>query len=192
MIVQDQPISLMCVDDHAFLIEGLRARLSNEPSLRFVAAMGSMEGVVDEVQRTGAQIVLLDIECPGPDVFEVMLDLQRRCPGVKPIILSAYVRDHYIDSAVNAGAWGYLSKADDPATIIDAIKRVAAGEFAFGPEITQRIGSEVAAGQSRRDASRTASKLHLLTVREQQILRMIGRGQSRVEIARIIHAWARA
>lgn len=189
----DSHVKILCVDDHAFLIEGLRARIAGDPTLEFAGALGAMEGVIDEVQRTGAQIVLMDIECPGQDVFEVMIELQRRCPKVRPIVLSAYVRDHYIDAAVNAGAWGYLSKADDPATIIDAIKRVARGEFAFGPEIMHRIqhspGSLPAPLVDARDGSsaKGASKIHLLTPREQQILRMIGRGQSRVEIARIIH-----
>lgn len=187
----ESPVRLMCVDDHAFLIEGLRARIASEPGLEFAGSLQTMEGVVDAVQRASAQIVLMDIECPGQDVFEVMIELQRRCPKVRPIVLSAYIRDHYIDAAVNAGAWGYLSKADDPATIIEAIKRVARGEFVFGPDIMHRIqhapGSLPAPLSEPKDGAKGASRIHLLTPREQQILRMIGRGQSRTEIARIIH-----
>jgi DNA-binding NarL/FixJ family response regulator len=192
MISAEQAVRVLCVDDHAFLIEGLRSRMNAEAGLQFVGGMTSMEGVVDEVMRTGAEIVLMDIECPGPDVFEVMIDLQRRCPRVKVIVLSAYVRDHYIDSAVAAGAWGYLSKADDPATIIEAVGRVARGEFAFGPEIVHRIQNAHTSGHAAQPGgnevrAKPTSKIHLLTPREQQILRMIGRGQSRVEIAKIIH-----
>ena len=94
-----QKIRVMCVDDHAFLVEGLKSRLLAEPDLEFAGSLHNLERVAEEAQRLKASIVLVDIEIPGPDVFEVILDLARRCPTVRPIVLSAYVRDHYIDSA---------------------------------------------------------------------------------------------
>lgn len=183
-----QKIRVMCVDDHAFLVEGLKSRLLAEPDLEFAGSLHNLERVAEEAQRLQASIVLVDIEIPGPDVFEVILDLARRCPSVRPIVLSAYVRDHYIDSALAAGAWGYLSKSDDPASIMEGIRKVASGDFAFGPEVAQRVGAKDHRASPAAPASaKPATKLHLLTPREQQILRMIGRGHSRVEIAKTIH-----
>lgn len=182
----ETPIRIMCVDDHAFLVEGLRSRISVEPGLEFVGSTGTLEGLVDEAEHISPGIILMDIEIPGPDVFEVMAELVRKCPTSRVIVLSAFVRDHYIDSAIHCGAWGYLSKADDTATIIEAIKRVAGGEFAFGPEIMHRVRHVEDAGATTKQG-KPSSKLHALTPRESQILRMIGKGQSRTEIARTIH-----
>lgn len=180
------PVKVLCVDDHAFLVEGLRATLAVEHDMEFVGSLSTLEGLVAAVQRTGAEVVLLDIEIPGPDVFEVMRDLRRSCKGVRVIMLTAYVRDHYIDSAVSAGAWGYLSKSDDPSAIIEGVRRVRRGEFAFGPEVLGRVQT-LQSAHAASGAGRGSSKLNALTAREQQILRMIGRGQSRTEIAQAIH-----
>jgi DNA-binding NarL/FixJ family response regulator len=124
---------------------------------------------------------------PGPDPFEALEDLRRQCPNTRAIMLSAYVRDHYIDAAVNAGAWGYLCKNDDPETIIDAIRKVSRGEFVFGPDVIGRctVRKKVVNGTSA-NTERT-SKIQSLTAREQQILRMIGKGMSRAEIAKTLH-----
>jgi len=177
---------VLCVDDHAFLVEGLRAKIEAEEHLEFAGSLSTLDNVCEEVEQAGAQIVLLDIEIPGPDVFDVIEDLHARVPHVKAVILSAYVRDHYIDSAVHAGAWGYLSKSDDPGAIIEGLCRVAHGEFAFGPEIMERMQT-IKRRPTAAAAHSPSSKLHALTPREQQILRMIGRGQTRTEIAKVIH-----
>src|SRR5436853_5084977 len=123
---------------------------------------------------------------PGPDPFEAMEDLRRQCPAVRVIMLSAYVRDHYIDAAVNAGAWGYLCKDDEPDAIIHAIRDVAGGAFVFGPNVMGRctVKHSKAAPSGARQPT---SKIQALTAREQQILRMIGKGMSRAEIARTLH-----
>lgn len=178
------PIRVFCVDDHAFLVEGLQARLAMARDMEYVGRLGSAEDLVAEVKRTKPDIVLLDIEMPGPDPFEAMEDMRRQCPTVRTIMLSAYVRDHYIDAAVNAGAWGYLCKDDDPDAIIHAIRDVAGGAFAFGPNVMGRCTVKNRPGNGE---THPASKIQSLTAREQQILRMIGKGMSRAEIAKTLH-----
>lgn len=169
-------IRVLCVDDHAFLAEGLRSKLALERDMEFVGWLPDASHIVREVEERRADVVTLDIEMPGPDPFEAVEDLQRRCPDVKTIMLSAYVRDSYIDAAVEAGAWGYLSKSDDPDEIVTAIRTVVDGKFAFGPSVRDRL-----------PAPRGKSRSSLLTAREQQILRMIGRGMSRSEIAHALY-----
>ncbi len=183
---QDGPTRIMCVDDHAFLIEGLRSKVASEPTMEFVGAMRSLEGLVGEVRRLLPDVLLVDVEMPGPDVFLVMGELRRASPRLRIIVLSAHVRDRYIDSAVAAGARGYLSKAEEPGVIIEGIRRVMRGEFAFSPEVMQRVRQHRPVNNTDAGVS-PASRLGLLTPREHQILRMIGQGRSRVEIAQVIH-----
>ena len=179
-----RPLRVLCVDDHAFLAEGMKSRLSIEHDMEIVGWLESAEGLPEEVRRRQADIVLLDIEMPGPDAFEVLADLCQSNPQVRTIMFSAYVRDHYIDAAAKAGAWGYLSKSDTPDSVVEAIRKVVGDEFAFGPKVLERCRPGRAAPAQQ---DRPVSRLEELTPREIQILRLIGKGMSRVEIAHTIH-----
>jgi NarL family two-component system response regulator LiaR len=184
----DERIRVLCVDDHPFVVEGLRSRLALEPDLEFAGHLSTTEGLAAEAERLRADIVLLDIEMPGPDPFAAMDDLSRQGSRSRVILLSAYVRDHYIDAAVKAGGWGYLSKNDLPEAIIDAIRRVARGEFAFGPEVLRRCQLlRAAEGESPVSRQGPPSRLDTLTRREQEVLRMIGKGLSRAQIAAALY-----
>ncbi len=165
-----RPIRVLCVDDHAFLVAGLRARLDIEPGMEFVGHLETADDIVAHVRRTRADVVLMDIEMPGADVFEAIHDLRHRCPDVRAILLSAHVRDRYLDTAFSSGAWGYLTKGDSPDEVIDGIRRVARGESVVSPEVMAR-------------KQPGGTKIARLTVREKQILRMIANGMSRIEIA---------
>jgi DNA-binding NarL/FixJ family response regulator len=175
---------VMCVDDHAFLIEGLRARLLAESGMVFVGSRHTLDGLPAEVERLSPDVLLVDVEVPGPDVFQVIAQFRRARPGMYVVVLSAHVRDRYIDNAINAGANGYLAKTADPSAIIDALRRLRAGEFVVSPGVESRVQTHRAAEAA---SPRIISKLRTLTPREQQILRMIGLGQSRTEIAAAIH-----
>jgi len=175
-------IRVLCVDDHAFLAEGLRSKISLEQDMEYVGWLPDATDLVKEAQEREADIITLDIEMPGPDPFDSLTEVQRRAPEIRVIVLSAYVRDRYLDAAVEAGAWGFLSKADDPDTIVHAIRKVAGGEFALGPSVEGRLPlDDIRPGQK---TARMQSRSNLLTNREQQVLRMIGRGMSRHEIAK--------
>ena len=165
-----RPIRVLCVDDHAFLVAGLQARLDVEPGMEFAGHLENADNLVAQVRRAKADIVLIDIEMPGADVFEAIHDLRHRCPDVRAILLSAHVRDQYLDSAFSSGAWGYLTKGDSPDEVIDGIRRVALGESVVSADVMARRRPE-------------GSGLARLTAREKQILRMIANGLSRTAIA---------
>jgi DNA-binding NarL/FixJ family response regulator len=177
-------IRILCVDDHAFLVEGLKARLELESDLECVGRLATAENLADEVKKTRADVVLLDIEMPGPDPFDALSELRRVNEDVRVVILSAYVRDHYIDSAYKAGAWGYFCKSDQMDAIVEGIRKVAGGEFAMGPKVQARC--QPVKGDRRAKSKAPTSKLHLLTDRELEVLRLIGRGLSRIDISKML------
>lgn len=187
MSVPDRKIRVLCVDDHAFLAEGLRARFALERDLEYAGRLPSAEGLVQEVQRQQPDIVLLDIEMPGPDPFEAAAEVRRLCPRSRVVFLSAYVRDHYVSAAFKAGAFGYFSKSDETEHIVDGLRKVSLGQFAFGPKVAERVKPAVPLqhGPAAGDAPRT--KLDSLSNRELEVLRLIGRGLSRGDIARTLH-----
>lgn len=180
-------IRVLCIDDHDFLVDGLKARLGLEKDMDFVGRLADASRLVQECDRLKPDVVLLDIEMPGPDPFEAAEDLRRHRPDARVVILSAYIRDHYISAAFKAGAWGYFSKSDSADDLVEGLRKVVQGEFVMGPKVAERCRP---AGQSRAkqgpNDSPPNARLDSLTAREQEILRLIGRGLSRHEIAKTL------
>lgn len=182
--MNQRTIRILCVDDHSFLVDGLAARFELERDFEYIGSLPSADTLIATARQKKPDIVLLDIEMPGTDPFEAADDLRRQCPDVRTIFLSAYVRDHYISAAVKAGAWGYFSKGEDAETIVQGIRKVAGGEFAFSPKVQARCKPGKGGRQGK--LVPPTSKLDALTAREQEVLRFIGRGMSRTEIAQTI------
>ncbi|TVQ51785.1 MAG: DNA-binding response regulator [Phycisphaerales bacterium] len=191
--MQKKVIRVLCVDDHAFLVDGLEARFELEDDIECVGRLLNADGLIDHVGRTNPHIVLLDIEMPGTDPFEAIGELQCRHEAVRVIMLSAYSRDRYISDAFNAGAWGYFSKSDDGLKIINGIRKVASGQFALGPKVESRVQPirSKKQGCSRKNLATPNGKLDSLTRREVEVLRHIGKGMTRADIAATLHRSAK-
>lgn len=181
------PVRVLCVDDHAVLVEGLKAQFAIDKRIQCDGYLPTAQGLLEEVTRLMPNVVLLDIEMPGPDVFEMADRLRHKHPDVRFIFLSAHVRDGYLTAAYKCGAWGYFSKADDLDAIVNGIMDVArseGGAFIMGPKVKERFqpaAGRAAAITNRARAPQTA--LQSLTVREIEVLRLIGKGFARNDIA---------
>lgn len=186
-------VRVLCVDDHAVLIEGLNAQFAVDGRIGIVGRLASAESLLEEVARLRPDVVLMDIEMPGPDAFEMADRLHRMHPRVRIIFLSAHIRDGYVAAAFKCGAWGYFAKSDELEHICAGVMEVArnhAGAFVLGPKVKKRCRPPTS-GTSRRKADRAgidpdcpATPLDSLTAREIEVLRLIGRGLSRVEIGK--------
>ncbi len=191
-------IRVVCVEDHAVLVEGLKAQFAIEGKIQVIGRLATATRLVEEVQRLQPDAVLLDIEMPGPDIFEAADRLKRACPEVRMIVLSAHIRDAFISASFAAGASAYFSKSDELEDIVSGIHEVMesrTGSFLLGPKVRERCrpvtqhgtthpkprGSAHGADGARDGAPVT--RLSSLTPREAEILRLIGKGMSRVQIA---------
>lgn len=188
-------VRVLCVDDHAVLIEGLAARFAIEHGIELVGRLSSASRLVAECDRLKPNVVTLDIEMPGPDAFEVASRLKHRSGEVHVMILSAHIREVFITAAFRAGACGYFAKSDDLADIIGgiyAIARSCANGFLIGPRVRESCRPIVLGGQIEPKTSgsqfewnpgSSQTLLASLTARELEILRLIGKGMSRTQIA---------
>ncbi|HYE03349.1 MAG TPA: response regulator transcription factor [Phycisphaerales bacterium] len=138
-------IKVLLVDDNRLLGMALQMKLSAEPDLRCVGRLESADHLVEEVLIKQPDVILLDIEMPGRDSFAALAEVTRRRPASRAVMLTAHIREAFIDAAIVAGAWGYVCKGDRPEAILDAVRKVARGEFALGQEVVEhcrRSGSE--------------------------------------------------
>src|SRR2546422_897355 len=125
----NQPmIRVLCVDDNAALIDGLQIKLALESDIEWVGRAQSADDLIAEVRDADADVVLLDIDMPGRESLEALEELTAACPEVRVIILSGYVREDFINRSLDAGAWGYLAKSEEPNVIVSAIRGVFRGE----------------------------------------------------------------
>lgn len=189
-------VRVLAVDDHAVLIEGLRAHFALDGRVQIVGQLPSAERLLEEVARYQPDVVLLDIELPGPDAFEMADRLRHMHPKVRCVFLSAHVRDGYLSAAYRCGAWGYFAKGDDLAAIVEGIREVATSDsetFVMGPKVRERCGVSGAApsghvgeanGVNTSTHSPVVTALDSLTNRELEVLRLIGKGFSRCQIAK--------
>ncbi len=189
-------IRVLCVDDHAVLVEGLRAQFAIEGGIEVVGRLGTAARLLEEVTRLRPHAVLLDIEMPGPDAFEMADRLHRTHPEVRVIVLSAHIRDAFITAAFAAGACAYFAKSDEPEDIVRGIIEVMGsrpGTFLLGPKVRERCcpmppgrrqdGFPVKEHVSVMFEGAPVTLLTSLTPRENEILRLIGKGLSRTQIA---------
>lgn len=180
----DAGVKVLCVDDHALLVEGLRAQFAIEGRIRIIGHLTSADRLLEEVARLRPDVVLLDIEMPGPDVFEMADRLSHAHPKLRFIFLSAHIRDGYLSAAFKCGASGYFSKSDDVEDIVKGILDLAQshhGTFIMSPKVKERCG---AARTTPASTDAPATRSELLTPREVEIIRLIGKGLSRTDIAK--------
>jgi DNA-binding NarL/FixJ family response regulator len=121
----------MCVDDNAAVCDAVRITVSHSEGMSFVGSLASAEGLGEASQGRCPDIILMDLDMPGPEPFEAMRELRERCPQTRVIVYTGHIRSDLIDRAFDAGAWGYVGKDEPLESMIRAIREVAAGRVAF-------------------------------------------------------------
>ncbi|MDQ2744028.1 MAG: response regulator transcription factor [Chloroflexota bacterium] len=168
-------ISLLVVDDHPIVREGLVAVLADELDFEVVGAVGSIAEAMEMVVRYRPEVVVLDLELPGEDGVAAIPHILAASPETGVLVFTAYDTNERVFGAIRAGARGYLLKGATAAEIARGVRAVQSGESYLEPRITAKLVAEVTA--PRRFAG-------LLTERERSVLRLVAAGLSSKQIAR--------
>lgn len=131
----DRRIRVLCVDDNPLVADAVTTRLRLAGGFECLGHLPDATTMQAEVARLRPDVVLMDLDMPGAEPFEIMRMLSATHPDTRVLVLSGHVRRDLLDRAIEFGAWGYLSKNDDAETLVAAIRSVAAGEFVLGPEL---------------------------------------------------------
>ncbi|MGD0352210.1 MAG: response regulator transcription factor [Dehalococcoidia bacterium] len=175
-----ETIRILIADDHAFVREGTRRILEQEPDLEVVAEAGDGEETVKLACALKPDVALVDVAMPKLDGIEATRRIKAQCPAVAVLVLSAYDDDQFIFGLLEAGAAGYLLKSVRGQEIVDAIRAVHAGESVLHPSVARKVLNRFAGVSGK---PRERKSVDLLTEREMEVLKMVTKGLSNKDIA---------
>ena len=173
-------LSLLLVDDHPMLIEGLKTLLRGEPDVRVVAEANNGIDALRLLETTQVDLALLDINMPRMSGIELCAELRRLHPSIRVLALTMAEDYSSIQAMLQAGASGYVLKNTSKTELLQAVHRLAAGQTYFSPTVAGTI-LDHAARPSADSAPRES--VAALSGREREILRLIAQEMSNQEIA---------
>ncbi len=179
-------VRVLIVDDDALVRAGLGMILSAAPDVSVVGEAADGAEVPGAVSQHQPDVVLMDIRMPRVDGLSATETLRARPGAPEVIVLTTFDADEYVLRALRAGASGFLLKDTPPAEILNAVRRVAAGEAMLSPTVTRQLIAHVAA-PAPPSRTRAADRLDQLSEREREVALALAEGRSNAEIATALH-----
>jgi DNA-binding NarL/FixJ family response regulator len=169
-----EAIRLLIVDDHSVVREGLRAFLRTQDGIEVVGEAAGADEAIRVAGELAPDVIVLDLVMPDGDGIGAIRRLLEAAPGVRVLVLTSFADDAQIFAAFAAGAAGYLLKDVDPQALADGIRDVHAGRPALHPSVATRLMHRGGPAVARHSE---------LTVREQEVLRLVVEGLANKQIA---------
>ncbi|HMA35490.1 MAG TPA: response regulator transcription factor [Chloroflexia bacterium] len=171
-------ISVLIVDDHDVVRQGIRAFLASQPDLEVVGEAASGAEAVRLAQEYIPDVVLMDLVMPGMTGVEATRAVKRISPRTQVVVLTSYHEDEHIFPALRAGALSYTLKDIRSSELAGIIRQAAQGESVLHPRVATRVIQEVRAAKPAVPAAFAE-----LTERELEVLHLIAAGHSNTTIA---------
>jgi two-component system, NarL family, response regulator LiaR len=168
-----QQITVLIVDDHAVVRQGLRLLLDAQPGITVVGEAADGLMAIQMTRQLEPTVILMDLLMPGMNGIDTMHRLQELKLESKVLVLSSSLEDQLVKQALQAGAHGYVLKASRAMELVQAIERVAQGISALDPAAAQVLMHQV----------QTHDPLETLTTREREVFDVMARGMNNAEIA---------
>jgi two-component system response regulator DegU len=179
-----RPIRVLIAEDQNLMRHGLKTILDLEDGFDVAGTAADGQEAVERALALRPDVILMDVQMPRMSGVEATARLSAELPATRVIILTTFDYDEYVFDGIKAGARGYLLKDTPASDLLDAIRRVHAGESLIQPSVATRLIAEF----SRRhdpDAKKNAStfEYEALSERERDVLRLLADGLSNKEIA---------
>jgi DNA-binding NarL/FixJ family response regulator len=173
-------IRVVVADDHAAIRAGMRLMLEQADDIEVVGEAADGAVAIRQASALRPDVVLMDIRMPGTDGIQATREITTA--GLADVlILTTFDLDDYLFGALRAGAAGFLLKSVEPSALVEAVRRVAAGDGFLAPEVTRRLLAAFVSTAPR--PAQAPSSLDDLTGRERDVLAGLGRGLSNADLA---------
>lgn len=167
------PVSVLLVDDHMLVRRGFRRMLEDDPAIRVVGEAGDGPEAIEAVAQHQPQVVVMDFALPSMNGALAARRILAAYPETAVLMLSMHPEPAYVRTCLDAGARGYLLKSAMDLELVDAVKKIAAGERVLDPRLALPPPDQSAAPAS-------------LTPRELEVLQLIVHGKSNKDIAQML------
>ena len=171
------PISVLLVDDHPLVRQGLHAVLSATDDITVAGEAGDGDTAVELSTELQPDVVIMDLQLPGLHGIEATREVVARRPGTAVLVLTMFEDDDMVFSAMSAGAAGYLLKGADGTDIITAVRAASAGQAVFGAALARRLRTWLTPSRQPQ-----AAPFPQLTQREREILDGVAAGLTNAQI----------
>lgn len=177
-MTETESITVLLVDDHAMVRQGVRAFLDTQPDITVVAEAENGEEAIKMAAEHAPDVALMDLIMPGMDGVEATRLLTAKSPRTKVIVLTSYHDDEHVFPAIRAGALSYVLKEIGPSELAEAVRKAANGEATLHPRVASRVVRELH-GARRGEPN----VFHDLSNRELEVLKLVAEGLSNKDIS---------
>jgi DNA-binding NarL/FixJ family response regulator len=166
-------ITVLAVDDHPLLLDGIGAALTDQPDMELVAVASDGRLAIEAYRRHRPDVTLMDLQMPGIGGLEALQTIRAEFPEARIVVLTTYRGDVQVISALKSGAAGFLLKGMLRKDLRDTIRAVHAGKRVIPPDVAVELAEHAGDG--------------LISAREIEVLKCVARGESNNEIAVHLH-----
>lgn len=174
-----EKISIFILDDHPVIIEGLSMIISAEADMYVCGQATCVSDAVTKIAKLKPKLCIIDISLPDGNGIELTKDLCHRYTEMTMLIMSAHDEHIYAERAIRAGAMGYINKTEAAKNIVGAIRDAVTGKISLSQVATSRILNRLSSSKS----SGWTNFVELLSDRELEILKLLGKGLTNGQVA---------
>ena len=178
---------VLIVDDDPLVRSALSLMLGGQPDVEVVGEAANGRLGVEQAKALSPDVILMDIRMPVLDGLDATRELHARPDPPRVIVLTTFDADEHVVGALAAGADGFLLKDTPPTDILDAIRKVAAGDPMLSPSVTRTLIDRLRSDAGDDRSAEARKRLGVLTERELDVARAVGRGLSNAEIAKDLY-----
>ncbi len=179
---QNETIKLMLVDDHPFVLEGIRSWLSHHPGVEIIGDASNGREAIEKALQLNPHVIVMDISMPVMDGLEATRHLRKTAPDIKVLLLSMHDKGEFAGQIVESGARGYVSKNASPEELLSTIQAIYRGDTVFNSGMTDAFLKQFFEGVGKPKSPRPME----LSLREREVLTLVAEGFSNKEAAGVL------
>ena len=173
-------IKVLIADDHAIVREGIRMILALHEDIEVVGEAADGREAIEQAEKLAPDVILMDIAMPGLGGLEATLEIMKRQPQSKILVLTQYDNTEYIYRFLKAGAAGYVLKKTVGSDLVSAIRNVFQGKSFIDPSVADRV---IKGFLEKPEVAKDEASYDGLSDREKQVLKLIAEGYTNQQIA---------